>query len=340
MRKFILIFLILQINLYGGKFFQYRVEKDDTLKILSDKFKVDVKDILLNNRILNRDFLYKGEVLNIPFNYEYSEPDIKTLNYIINSNISKWKNSTMEVYRWEYNNNVLIFDTFNYSIQALLFKRIAYFVEKKDYAGRIYSYEELQNKRGWNGHDYKAKDLARFFNKFKTYNYTYTNGEKALLEILLKSRILFKTPNGFRGGNGAVISISRSSYKLLRNSIARHEIIHALYFTSPEFRVYSATVWNTISQRNKDIWIMYLDLLGYDTSNNDLVINEFVAYTLQSSDEEVYGYFREVVYYRLISAYPQEREKIDSFYRVSRKPYSLQIGKLRKFTNRVFKNLY
>lgn len=339
MRMFLLL-LILHGALYSGNHFQYKVEREDTLQKISDKFKTTTFDLLEGNNLKNRNILYIGERLNVPLSYTFLEPEVLSRAEILDLPAEKWNNPAFNYCRWDYNSKVIIFDTLNYSVQSLFFKRLAYYIEKQDHTGKIYQYGDLVNKRGWNGHDYRARDLARFFNRLNRDGIKKTKGEEALLDILLKTGLLVQGKEIYRGFDGAVISISRGSNYRLRKSILNHEILHALYFTSPEFRVYSATVWNTLSPTSKEIWILYLGALDYDTDNRDLIINEFVAYNLQSSPKETYSYLKNVAYYRLIRKYPGKRDKIESFYRISSEPFSMQIGKLRKFTDRVFKNLY
>ena len=51
----------------------------------------------------------------------------------------------------------------SYEIQDAFFKRLAFFVEKAGHAGRIESLSALGGLHGYNAHDYRAEDLARFF---------------------------------------------------------------------------------------------------------------------------------------------------------------------------------
>ncbi len=142
------------------------------------------------NNLIDGDTLFVDQILDIPVVYTSNQPIRSNLTDILNRSTKEWRNPSFEIYSWDKSPKVLIFDTINYSFQSLIFKRLAFFIEKKDYIGQIYSLDEIQDERGWNGHDYKAKDLARFFNKAKSKGYQLTKGEELLLEILLENNIL------------------------------------------------------------------------------------------------------------------------------------------------------
>ncbi|ETZ18676.1 hypothetical protein BDCR2A_00649 [Borrelia duttonii CR2A] len=54
--------------------------------------------------------------------------------------------------------------------QALMLKRMAFFLEKKEFRGRLLSNTELENKVGWGGHDYRLQDIITFFNEAQKSN--------------------------------------------------------------------------------------------------------------------------------------------------------------------------
>ncbi|MGL1890548.1 MAG: LysM peptidoglycan-binding domain-containing protein [Spirochaetaceae bacterium] len=327
-----LFFIQLTVVLFGGTAFKYEVKRYDTIKSLSNKFKVEEDIIITTNDLDTSTFLLIGQELEIPVSYSYFEPITSNLVGILNKRISNWRNPTLELYKWDKKPDVLIFDTINYSFQALMFKRLAFFLEKKDYIGEIYTLEELSDERGWNGHDYSAKDLASFFSKAKLEGYPLTAGEEVLLDVILKNSIIGKTSRGYIGLGGAIISCSRSSYYNHRYTILRHESLHGLYFTSLGFRNHISKIWDALDDQSKEIWTMYMEVLDYDSTDEKLVQNEFMAYLLQASQKETYIYLNDIVYFRLWDYFPDNREFIHSFFRVSSKPYSLAIKGLRSFT--------
>ncbi len=266
-----------------------------------------------------------------PIIYKQINPDSKNIGNILENPIKNWSNSTFEVYRYKIVPEIIIIDTLNYSIQSNMFKRLAFFVEKKGYVGKIYTLDELGNQRGWNAHDYNAADLSEFFNRAHNDNIPLTDGEKILKDILLNTKILNRTKEAYTPGIGAIISISRSSSDNFRHLILRHEIYHGIYFTSKDLRNYVDIVWEELERNSKQIILMFLDSLTYDVTNKELLKNEFLAYLLQRDEKETYKYFNSIVYNRLILYYPHEKTVIDEYFKRNKTPFSYPIKKLNKY---------
>lgn len=268
--------------------------------------------------------------------YRYYPPEPRSINYITDNPVSKWNNKNFEVYKWDKIPTVLVFDTIDYAYQDLMFKRLAFFVEKKGYIGEIYDPREIKYERGWNGHDYRAYDLAIFFSKAASERVELTDGEEILLDILIKNSIIKYSYGGFIPISGAIISCSRSSGYNHRKTILKHEALHGIYFTDSNFRELSESVWNKQSSDAKKVWILYMDYLNYNTEDTYLVINEFMAYLLQVTREESYIYFKNTVFYRLYYDYPSERDSINRFFSNNRTPYREAIIELGNYTSLFF----
>lgn len=266
-----------------------------------------------------------------PTNFINSIPKIMNFNNILENPIKNWDNPSFEIYRYKLVPEIIIIDTIDYSMQSDLFKRLAFFVEKKGYVGKIYSMDELGNKRGWNAHDYNAKNLSQFFNRANSDNIPLTDGEQILKTILLNTKVINITEDEFTPGVGAIISISRSSTANFRSLILRHEIIHGLYFTSGDLRNYVDTTWDDLEKNSKKIITMFLDSLTYDVTNKDLLKNEFLAYLLQRDENETYKYFNSTVYNRLILHYPKEQPMIDEYFKRNKTPFSYPLKKLNNY---------
>ncbi len=64
--------------------------------------------------------------------------------------------------------------------------------------------------------------------------------------------------------------------------------MHGLFYTSPPFADAVAAFWNkTLSPAQRDAWRAFLDGLGYDSANEELVLNEFQAY--MATESELFG---------------------------------------------------
>jgi hypothetical protein len=203
---------------------------------------------------------------------------------------STWRSPDFEVFSWDRFPHVLIFDTATYDIQDDLFKRLAYFVEKAGYRGEIENPSALAGRHGYNAHDYRAEDLARFFSEAVQRGIPLTPGEDDLQRILEANDLIRRTAAGFDPGEGAVISISRSSSPVLRRLLLSHESAHGEFFSLPQFRDGVEAVWEALAPVEQAVWKDYLSSKAYDVTDHYLVVNEFQAYLFQQQREDVDGF--------------------------------------------------
>ncbi|MBA7534209.1 hypothetical protein ES705_26455 [subsurface metagenome] len=220
----------------------------------------------------------------------------------------EWRDPDFELFSWDLYPHILLMDTADYSVQDRFFKRLAFYVEKKGFRGSIFTLEELAGKHGYNAHDYRAEDLARFFNEVE--RFSLTREEERLENILTENGIIIKKSSGYIPGMGGIISISRSSSKVLRRHLLTHEIFHGLFFSRPGYREGCFAAWQELSPEEQEFWLLFLSWAGYDTADHYLVVNEFQAYLMQQPRRGVNYYFRKVVPGRLIESYPQEEDHI------------------------------
>ena len=79
------------------------------------------------------------------------------LGTILRLDRTHWRRDDFELYEWRgvpaAVAPLLIFDTANYAIQSRLFRRLAFFVEKRGFRGRLLGDEDLAGRRGYNAHD-------------------------------------------------------------------------------------------------------------------------------------------------------------------------------------------
>ena len=165
------------------------------------------------------------------------EPISMDFASILRYPIDKWRKSEYELFRWSVDPKVLVFDFIDYSTQAAFFKRLAFFVEKDGYQGRLLSNQELQKLHGWNAHDYRMEDIARFYNQVEESDLILNPEELEFKEILISEGVLSRDENGsYHFINGAVISVSRESMDYLRRLFLTHEGFHGIFFTDPGFQ--------------------------------------------------------------------------------------------------------
>lgn len=226
-----------------------------------------------------------------------------------------WRQADYEYFRWTAVPSIVIFDTASYAVQDRLFKRLAFFVEKKEYVGTIPDMEEIAGLHGFNAHDYRAEDLARFFAAAEAGRTVLLPEERRLLEILVDSGVLARANGLLRAGSGGVLSISRSSNAALRLRFIRHEALHGLYFSSPRFRAGAAAVWEGASEDLRQFILLYLSRpdWSYDLANPYLLVNEFMAYLLQYGKAEVESELHQRGTAWLAERFPERRAWLSRF---------------------------
>ena len=202
---------------------------------------------------------------------------------------SAWRLNEYELFRWNLFPSILIFDTISYEIQAAFFKRLAFFVEKRGYAGQVRSNRELENLHGWNAHDYRSTDLAEFFNAAS--GVELNREELVLRRILLEEGIIRRMDRGFAPGDGGVISISQESIPILRDLFLLHEGYHGLFFADDGFRNKVFQIWADLDESERLFWRRFLANRAYNPDDEYLMINEFQSYLLQQPLDEVDSYF-------------------------------------------------
>ena len=227
-----------------------------------------------------------------------------------------WRQPGYELFAWERFPGILIVDTADYEAQDRFFKRLAFFVEKEGYRGRLVTEREMSGRHGYNAHDYRAEDLARFFAEVDAQDFPLNPEEKLLRSILTANGLLRgggKTATAretatarVTAGQGAVLSISRESSEPLRALLLTHESLHGLFFTLPRYREACEAAWRDLQEPERKFWRLFLDWGSYDFRDGYLAANEMQAYLLQQPREDLNFYFRRLTAERLERAFPEE----------------------------------
>jgi hypothetical protein len=226
----------------------------------------------------------------------------------------RWRDRRYEVFRWDAFPEILIFDTADYDVQDRLFKRLAFFVEKAGFRGRLAPDAEIAALHGWNAHDYRALDLANFFEAARKSNFPLLREERELETILLDAGILRRnSASEIIAGRGAIISLSRESDKTdrsLRPRFMAHEGFHGIFFIDEDFRNFSRQRWEIFPAAAKKFLLTFFEFQAYDTSDQYLLVNEFMAHILQQSVSQAAWYFGEQQPNRMIATSPWRRASL------------------------------
>jgi len=210
---------------------------------------------------------------------------------IITYDPARWRNPDYEVFSWSLVPSVLVFDFRTLGVQARFLKRLAFFVEKPNYAGKLWPNFVINPLHGWNAHDYRPKDLAAFFTDAQEQHFPLNPEEVGLQDILVANGIIVRDGNGFSPGTGAIIGISHEGPYWLRYLLLTHEGYHGIYFTHPDYRNSVHEVWNALPAQQQEFWKIFLGVRGYDAKDDYLVINEFQAYLMQQRLSDINHYY-------------------------------------------------
>ncbi len=281
-----------EINLGGEKLFINNVVPADEIIVPCDSMKAPFSRLeIVNNAecvssvMMNSTNRSGSEVL-IPIR---TEPGL-----ILNYKRSGWRTLDYEIFEWDRFSNILFFDTRNYNVQNNFFRRMAYFVEKQGYKGRLLTNEELADLHGYNAHDYSAVSMADFFNKASKTGFVLNKEELLLKKILIANGLLESDGDFVRANEGGIVSISQETPEWNRQKLLAHEGWHTIFFRDADFRNFVSAVFYTFDPRSRAFLIDYFKSqpqLGYDINDDYLLQNEFMAYIMQQKLSDVASYF-------------------------------------------------
>lgn len=228
---------------------------------------------------------------------------------ILNYKTSQWRTGEYEIFEWDRFPRILFFDTRNYDVQDKLFRRLAFFVEKQGYKGRLLTNAELGDMHGYNAHDYSAQSMANFFNKAKEIGFQLNEEELLLKKILIHNGLLEEDGIYVKANEGGIVSISRETPDWSRVNLLAHEGWHTIFFRDAEFRNFVSAVYYTFDSDSRDFLIDYFKSqpsLGYDVNDEYLMHNEFMAYIMQNRLSEVANYFVRIANFGTVIKYTPE----------------------------------
>ncbi len=223
-----------------------------------------------------------------------------------------WRQDEFELFRWSLAPEILVFDFADYGIQSAFLKRMAFFVEKEGVRGTLLANEVLEPLHGWNAHDYRAEDIARFFSTAIDEGFALNPEEEKLAQILVENRVISKDENRYLPLSGGFLSITRESPPYLRHLFLTHEGCHGLFFTDAGLRQESQKLWDSFSPVEQNFWRTFFSWKGYDPEDEYLVVNELQAYLLQQSVAGADPYYIDYTLPRMVSVYPASAPVVDA----------------------------
>lgn len=262
------------------------IQPFSTLEITENA--VCVKSVILRNfsNVHNSRIQDQGSEFYIPIR---TDPGL-----MLYWNQNNWRSVDFELFEWDRFPGILFFDTRNYTIQDNFFRRMAFFAEKEGYKGRLLTDEELGTMHGFNALDYRPETLADYFNLAAKEKFPLNKEERLLKKICIENGLLIADGDSVKPGYGAIVSISRESYEGQRFQLINHEAWHSLYFIDENFKNFVAAIYYTIDPQCLGFLIDYFKSqahLGYDTNDEFLMKNEFMAYMIQQKVGATGPYF-------------------------------------------------
>ncbi len=220
--------------------------------------------------------------------------------------------TSLKVFRYSGNANILVFDYPSLRAQASALNRIATLVESRDAPrDRVLSDGELVSHieaTGANqdtfyiGHDYRAADIARFFNLAD--DDTLNAAERRLKATLVELDFIRLADGAYqvvkpekvlvtvvqRQADDPTTAASEQVDDDLRDAILRHELSHGEFFTNSAYRDYCVTFWrDEMSAPERAGFRAFLTRLNYDPANERLMINEMQAYLMHTPDTGIFN---------------------------------------------------
>jgi len=214
---------------------------------------------------------------------------------------------------WDQLPEVLLFLFKDYAVQDRYLKRLAFFVEKIGFVGIIAQDWQIAGLHGWNAHDYRAEDLARFFDTAAVQNFSLSDEEIELRELLIKNGIILRSGSKYLPGRGAIVSISQESPNYLQYRLLAHELSHALFFTDSRYRDLVISLYQRLTNDEKWFLNRYFQWMRYNVDSSYLMANEMQAYLVQQPIQDLKNYFSKTLANRLIEDHPELADDISSY---------------------------
>ena len=197
------------------------------------------------------------------------------------------------LFRWREHPTVYLLEFEDRGHQSRAMNRLAAFAEKKGSRGKILDDAALgafiratgaePDDFYW-AHDYRAADLARFFEAARRHEregLRTLNSDEMDLERLLRANQLLPTQK--EDPTKVLLTVPRSFPPQVRTLLLVHELRHALYFTQPDYRRRCDRVWEqALDPLDRQAITLSLSLLEYDPVDAFLIRNEFQAFLLEA----------------------------------------------------------
>lgn len=197
------------------------------------------------------------------------------------------------MFRLDANPRIFVVDFPNLDRQGAAFNRTAALVEKAglprdrvlDDAALAAAIARSGDTPGtyYYGHNYRGRDLERFFALAERDGIRLTPDEAWLRDEVTRIRRLVPAPGEF-----AIVSVPGLEERVdaaMRQAILRHEVGHGHFFADARFAEHVAQVWrDTFTEAERAAFRAFLAREGYDPAIEEVMMNEAMAYLIFTPD--------------------------------------------------------
>lgn len=155
------------------------------------------------------------------------------------------------------------------------------------------------------GHDYRLSDLARFYTLAEAGGVELSAAELRVRDGLSAEGLLVRDDDRWtapveetalvsyarvQGDDPATVGVDETLDPDVRETILRHELSHGVFFTDPEYRSHAQRFWNeSLTEGERQLWRAFLASRDYDSSNEEMMLNEAQAFLMHTPDPRVFS---------------------------------------------------
>ena len=214
-------------------------------------------------------------------------------------------------YRLPETNRIVVIDFPSLAEQAHMFGRIVLFIERHGAPkAHVMTQDEV---RQWLeqhaqrietltvGNNFRASQLARFFNTARLQDEPLSGDELQLRDWLQQSGLVRQADDGLAAAEPEAVIVTLPQASTVpgcgactikdthRKVILEHELSHALFATDDLYREYVVSFWAELTgQEDGDKFTQFLRKRGYNAGDPELLANEMQAFLMHTPDARMF----------------------------------------------------
>jgi hypothetical protein len=219
-----------------------------------------------------------------------------------------------KLYRFRSNPRIYVLDFPSLHQQALTLNRVASLFEKMGmpenrviHQGELDEYfktNHLNPDTFYFGHNYRATNLAEFFNMVNRDNIHLNPEERRFLQMLVDLRVLVQQRGVYKVPDPPLVILTITQLQKdnpatpeldfvdmsMRCTVLRHELSHGEFATNPLYRKLTRDFWRqTLTNADRAAFRAFLLSKGYNDKDDELMANETQAYLMHSPNPRAFS---------------------------------------------------